>query len=197
MAESRFYPELRKLQKRANQRIVRLEQMGIKSPAYESVQAKLEILGRQAVGDRGRRFSETGKGTYNEYEHQIKVLKDFLSMETSTQAGSKKWENDVWQGALESDKGLMIKEAGITKDQWLEFWKNMPGNHKDRTFGSEIIVKMLRTYTYKNRKLSDDQKMSAAEIADAIQAQTKVKDAYKQLGITYKDIKKVNNLGAL
>ena len=197
MAKSRYYPELRKLQKRANQRIVRLEQMGVKSPAYEAIQGKLEILGRQTSGDRGRRFSETGKATYNEYEHQKKVLLDFLDMQTSTQAGAKQWENDIWQGALDSEKGLKLKEAGITKDQWLEFWKNMPGNHKDRMFGSEVVVKMLRTYTYKNRKLSDDQKMTPQEIAEAIQAQTTIKSAYKQLGITYKDVKKVNNLGEL
>lgn len=197
MAESRYYPELRKLQKRANQRIARLEQLGVKSPAYEAIQGKLEILGRQTSGDRGRRFSETGKGTYNEYEHQMKVLKDFLNMKTSTQAGAKKWENDIWQGVLDSSKGLKLKEAGVTKDQWLEFWKNMPGNHKDRMFGSEVVVKMLRTYTYKNRKLSDDQKMTPQEIAEAIKAQTTIKSAYKQLGITYKDVKKVNNLGEL
>ena len=73
----------------------------------------------------------------------------------------------------------------------------MPSNHKERFLGSEQIVKLMRTYLYKNRELADDQKMSIAEIADAIKKSESVTEAYKQLGLTYKDIKKVSSLGAL
>lgn len=197
MANIRFYQDLRLLQKRANQAMVRLERLQINSPAYQAVQAQLEVLGKQTQGSRGRRFSETGKATYNEYEMQKKILTEFLNMKTRTQAGAKQWVTDVWEGALKSDKGLLIKEAGITRDQWLEFWSNMPSNHKDRMFGSEVIVKMLRTYVYKNRKLKDDQKMSMAEIVDAIQGSETVSEAHRKLGIGYKDIKKTSLLGEL
>ena len=196
MANIRYYKDLRALQKRANQAMVRLEKLQINSPAYQVVQANLEILGRQSGGERGRRFSETGKATYNEYEMQKKILEDFLSMKTRTQAGARQWVEDVWNGALDNDD-LKLKESGVTKDQWLDFWSNMPANHKERQFGSEVIVKMLRTYTYKNKELSDDQKLSAAEIAAAINQSSNVKEAYKALGITYRDINKVNSLGAL
>ena len=195
MAYSKFYPELRQLQKRANQRIVRLEQMGVRSPAYDSIQGKLEVMGKQTKGTRGRRFSETGKATYQAYEHQMKILREFLDMSTSTQKGAADWQENVWQGARSSNKGLLLDEAGITKEDWLEFWKNMPANQKDRQFGSEVIVKMLRTYTYKNKVLKDNEKMSAQEIAEAISAAKDVKTAYKQLGINYKDVKEVNSLG--
>lgn len=197
MANVRFYKDLRQLAKQANQRMVRLERLGINSPAYQAVQAQLEILGKQTKGQRGRRFSETGKATYNEYEMQKKILQDFINMKTSTEKGAKTWVKDVWEGALRSDKDLKLKEAGITKEQWLDFWSNMPSRHQDRMFGSEVIVKMLRTYTYKNKELKDEDKLSMAEIADAIQASTNVKAAYKQLGITYKDVKAVSSLGAL
>ena len=167
MANIRYYKDLRALQKRANQAMVRLERLGIKSPAYQSVQADLEVLGRQISGDRGRRFSETGRATYNEYEAQKKILTDFLNMKTRTQAGAKQWVEDVWEGARENSD-LKLEEAGVTKDMWLDFWDNMPSNHRDRILGSEVYVKILRTYTYKNRELSDDQKMTVEEIADAI-----------------------------
>ena len=197
MAYQRTYNDLRLLAKKANQAMVRLERLGIETPAYQAVQAKLEILGKQTKGTRGRRFSETGKATYNEYEAQKKILTEFLNMKTRTQAGAKQWVENVWQGALDSDKGLKLREAGITRDQWLEFWSNMPSNHKERFLGSEQIVKLMRTYLYKNRELADDQKMSIAEIADAIKKSESVTEAYKQLGLTYKDIKKVSSLGAL
>ncbi len=197
MAYKRFYNDLRLLAKQANQAIVRLERLGIETPAYQAVQAKLEILGKQTKGTRGRRFSETGKATYNEYEAQKKILTDFLNMRTRTQSGAKQWVENVWQGALDSDKDLKLREAGITRNEWLEFWSNMPSNHKERFLGSEQIVKLMRTYLYKNRNLEDDQKMSIAEIADAIKKSTSVTEAYKQLGLTYKDIKQVSSLGAL
>lgn len=203
MAESRFYPELRQLQKRANQRLVRLERLGVKSPAYEAAQARLEILGRQTKGDRGRRFSETGRASYNEYEHQMKVLNEFLGMQTSTQKGTKEWIDDIWETAsaphVRKKDGklidLKLKESGITKEDWLEFWKNMPNKQKDRAFGSEVVVRMLRTYTYKNKQKRDDQKLTMAEIAEEIQASKSISAAHEKLGISYKDIKKVNSLG--
>ena len=40
----RFDPELRLMQKAANERMRQLEKQGIKSPAYNALQAKLEIL---------------------------------------------------------------------------------------------------------------------------------------------------------
>lgn len=205
MAETRYYPELRQLQKRANQRLVRLEQLDIKSPAYESVQAKLEILGKRTVGERGRRFSETGKATYNDYEHQMKILRNFLDMETSTQKGTKEWINDIWETASaphvrKKDNKLIdlkLKESGISKEDWFEFWKNMPNKQKNKALGSEVVVKMLRTYSYKNKELEDEQKLTMKEIADAISTSKSVKKAYAKLGITYKDVKEVNSLGGL
>lgn len=185
--QRRFYSELKAKAKRANQRLVRLEQMDVQSPAYQAVQAKLEILGRQTSGSRGRRFSESGKATYNEMEILNKVLDQFLGMETSTQKGAATWVEDVWQGALDSDKGLLIKEAGITRDEWLDFWSNMPANKKDRMFASEQIVKMLRTYTAKNEELSDDQKMDMKEIAEAISSANSITEGYKNLGMTYQE----------
>lgn len=197
MANVRKYDDLRLMQKRANQAMLRLKRLGINSPAYQAVQARLEMLGQPITKEGYRRFSETGKATYNEYEMQKKILKDFLGMKTRTQSGAKQWLENVWEGALKSDKDLKLKEAGITRDQWLEFWASMPGKHQDRMFGSDVIVKMLRTYSFKNKQLKDEDKLSMSEIAEAIQNSQNVKSAYKSLGISYKDVREVNSLGAL
>lgn len=196
--KERYFADLKRLAKVANQRMVELERRGIKSPAYNAVQGKLEILGRRGTDKRGRRFSETGKATYNEYEYIKKQLNEFINAQTSTIRGAKKWEEDVWQGALKSNKKLFLQGSGITKDDWLEFWQNMPAKQKDRTFGSETIVEMLRTYTIKqNGEEIDEQRMSIKEIAEAIQNAKNTKAAHKALGINYKDIKKSKSLGAL
>lgn len=212
MAERRFYKELRRLQKVANQRMVRLEQADIKSPAYLAVQAQLEILGKRTKGDRGRRFSETGKATYNEMEIQIKILRKFIDEDiTSTVSGAKKYQKDVWESA---NKNQRLSEAGISKDDWLNFWASLP-DHKDRLYGSEQYVAMIRAYTIKRDKLlkmtdKDREKLiedgelteeqlnnfiddafDVEEIADEIEASKNLKSAYKKLGLSMSEVKTV------
>lgn len=181
----RYYPELRLKQKAANERMRQLEKAGINSPAYQSIQARLEVLGKQTKGARGRRFSETGKATYNEMELLNKILDEFLGMQTSKLAGAKEYERDVWETANKNNK---LSEAGITRDEWLEFWRNMP-DKKDRLYGSEQIVSIVRAYSMKNGKLEDVDKMSMQEIAEEIQNSKDLKSAYNAIGLSYKDVK--------
>lgn len=183
MAQKRFYSELRLMQKAANERMRQLEKRDIKSPAYQALQAKLEVLGRATKGSRGRRFSETGRATYNEMEIQKKILEEFLGQETSTVTGAKQYYEDVWTSA---NKNNRLDEAGISRDDWLAFWESMP-DKKDRLYGSSQIVAMVRAYSMKNGKLEDSDKMSMQEIAEEIQASKNLKDAYNKIGITYKE----------
>ena len=181
MAEKRFYGELRLMQKAANERMRQLEKRGIQSPAYMAAQAKLEVLGKQTKGNRGRRFSETGKATYNEMEIQKKILDEFLNQQTtSTVTGALKYQDEVWQSA---NKNNQLSQAGITRDEWLSFWESMP-DKKDRLYGSSQIVAMVRAYKMKNGKLEDENKMTMQEIADEIQSSKNLKAAYAHLGIT-------------
>jgi uncharacterized protein YukE len=185
MANVRFYRDLRLKQKAANERMRQLEKAGLNSPAYQAVQAKLEILGKQTKGDRGRRFSETGKATYNEMETLNKILDEFLyDYQTSTLKGARQYERDVWENANANNQ---LTDAGISRDDWLEFWKNMP-DRKDRLYESEHYVSMIRAYTIKNGQLDDDNKMTMAEIAEEIEASKNLKDAYKRIGVTYKEV---------
>ena len=184
MANVRLYKELRLKEKAANERMRQLEKAGINSPAYQAVQAKLEVLGKQTKGNRGRRFSETGKATYNEMETLDKILNEFLyESKTSTLKGAREYQRDVWETA---NKNNQLAAAGISRDDWLKFWESMP-DKKDRLYGSSQIVAMVRAYSMKNGKLEDEDKMSMQEIAEEIQASKNLKDAYKKIGITYKD----------
>lgn len=180
----RFYEELRLKEKAANERMRQLELRGIKSPAYLAVQAQLEMLGKRTKGDRGRRFSETGKATYAEMEVLNKMLDEFLGHQTSTIKGAKKYEKDIWETANKNQK---LAEAGISKKDWLDFWASMP-DKKERLYGSSQIVAMIRSYTIKNGKLADDQKMSVQEIADEIQNSKDLKSAYKALGLSRQEV---------
>ena len=181
----RFYAGLRLKQKAANERMRQLEKQGINSPAYQAVQARLEVLGKQTKGARGRRFSETGKATYNEMEVLNKILDEFLGAQTSTLTGAKDYERDVWETA---NKNAKLSEIGITRDDWLEFWDNMP-DRKDRLYGSTQIVAIMRAYVIKNGELSDTDKLSMQEIADEIQNSKSLTSAYNALGITRTDVK--------
>lgn len=192
----RFYSDLRLKAKRANQAMVRLERLDVSSPAYEYAQSILEMLGKQKQGARGRRFSETGKVTYNEYEMLSSRLDRFLNMSTRTESGAKRWVQSIWEGALNSDK-IDIKGSGITREEWLDFWKSMPAEQKDRMFGSEVIVNILKTVTLKNGKRKVNNRLSVEEIAKAIQESRDVKTAYKKLGITPTEVENVAELGRL
>ena len=198
----RFYKELKLKEKAANERMRQLEKRDIKSPAYQSIQAQLEILGRTTKGNRGRRFSETGKATYNEVQLLNKILDEFLSMETSTVKGAVKYQNDVWESANKNNK---LAEAGISRADWLSFWESMP-DRKDRLYGSSFNVAIVRAYqikqdkvdalrskdrkllTNEEKELVDMDRMTLAEVAEEISASKNLKDAYRRLGLSYKEV---------
>ena len=181
----RLYKELRLKEKAANERMRQLELAGIKSPAYQQVQAQLETLGRRTKGDRGRRFSETGKATYNEMELLDKILNEFLyESKTSTLTGAKQYLDDVWETANKNQK---LAEAGITRDEWLRFWENMPSK-KDRLYASDQYVAMIRAYSKNGGSLEDMDRMTVEEIAAEIEASKDLKSAYKALGLTTKEV---------
>ena len=180
-----FYKELRLKEKAANERMRQLEKQEIESPAYQSIQAKLEILGRQAKGARGRRFSETGRATYNEMEQLSKILDEFLGQKTSTLKGAKTYYEDVW---TEANKNNKLKSAGITKNDWFEFFENYGDKEKGRMYYSQSI-KMFKAYMRKNKNLKPEDRLSPKEIAEAIQHSKDFKTAYSEkLGLTLKEV---------
>lgn len=189
-----YYSDLRTLAKAANQRMRELEKRGMMSPAYQSIQVKLEMLGKRADSSQGRRFSETGKATYNEYEAQKAILEEFLyKQKTSKIKGYKDYVESVWQGALKSEKlSIDLQAAGITKDQWFAMWSSLP-DKRHRTFDSEEYVQALAMYNAKHENEDFDVSKLMKEFDEA----TDIKSAYAGLGLSFRDLQNASNLGVL
>lgn len=176
--------ELRLLAKAANQRMRELERIDINSPAYQAAQAKLEILGKRKVGDKGRRFSETGKGTYNEREIQKRIIKEFLKAKTSTTSGAKSFYDKSWNTANER---MNLEEAGISREQWFEFWENMPQKQKDRMYYSNQ-VKIFKAVMRKHGEEVDEGKIKIEDIVNAIQEEKTLSEVYSKLGVSLMEV---------
>ena len=193
---SKFYADLKAKAKRANQRLVRLEKQGKKSPAYLAAQAKLEMLGRRTGKDIGRRFSETGKATYNEYQAISKVLDEFLSQKTSTVGGYNQYIDKVWESAIKSKNiALDIEKAGITKEQWFEMWSALPDKNK-RNFDSSEYIEALAIYNIKNGETTGGE-FDVSAMISAFEAQSDLQSAQDALGLTEHDYDIAYEMGVL
>ena len=182
-----FDKDLRLKAKAANERMRQLEKAGIKSPAYLSAQAQLEILGKRSTGNGGRRFSEMGRGTYAEREILNKTLDEFLAQKTSGTKGARKYYEDVWQGANKSNQ---LSDVGITKEEWFEFWEEYPNSMKDRMYYDKA-VKMFKAYMRKNKDVKPENKLTPTQIAQAIKDAKTLKSAYKdKLGLTLAEVER-------
>ena len=192
MAYRTYDSELILLQKRANERMRQLEKQERKSPAYRAIQARLEMMGKETKGNRGRRFSETGRGSYNEREHEKKILQDFLNMRTSTTKGARSYYDVVWATANADNK---LTASGISREQWFDFFESLPDNKKDRMFYSQQ-VKIFKSFMRKNGRLVDEGKITVEEIADAMQKAQELDEVYTNLtalsgeDFTIKDVSK-------
>lgn len=178
MANIIYNAQLKKLAKRANERIRQLERKEPSSPALQKVQAVLQYRGKQGKGATGRRFSETGKGTRNEIMSMMKDITDFLNMKTSTVSGTRKVRKEIYN---EADKEYNLSEYGITQDEYFEIWNELPDNERDRLFSSDRVIEIVQSV----KRQKPENQYTINEIINAIQSSRSVKDAYKNLGIKF------------
>ncbi len=169
---------VRTLAKRANQRLVRMERAGIKSPAYRAAQAQLEMMGR------GKRFSETGKGTPEALAAQERVLRRFLEQQTSTVTGAKEWKRNILEGF---DRKYPAAKDVLTDDEKVEFLENVPD---EPPYGSDITVQMVVTAVGKAKE--SDQAYSITDILKTLDRSKDLKSAMTSLGINWEDVDKYN-----
>ena len=179
-----YSDEVRRLAKAANQRMVRLEKAGVKSPAYQSAQGILAAMGRRKGRAAGRRFSETGKGTEKELAQQEKMLRRFLEgQKTSGLSGAREWRRNVLDSAKERFPGL---SDVLTDDEYLQIFERLPDEEKDRVYGSEQTVRMVMTAVGKAKK--SDSAYDINDIIDKIQSASDLKTAMNSIGITWQDM---------
>lgn len=154
--------ELRKLAKAMNQRMVELEKRGFKSPAYQSVQARHEALGRTAKTAQGRRFSESGYfANKNEAAQVEAILKRFKTQQTSTLKGYRRYRADVLEGL---QKRYNYKQSGMTDDDMMDFWEAMPDDERDRMYGSDETFMIVSKFLIdKKQRKAEADKMAKAE----------------------------------
>ena len=193
----KYDAEIRRLAKRANQRLVELEKRDMKSPAYKAAQSALEMMGRRSDKAGGRRFSETGKGTENELRQMRSELQKFLGHQTSTIKGYKEYRQDVYEGA---DKEYKLREAGITQEQFEELWESVPDKEEDRFHYAIFYYAIMETYELKLNRgelidkesgevLTRENAMSITEMMRTIEGTKNLKSALEQIGISVKDMK--------
>lgn len=195
-SNQKFYSDLKRKAKQANQRLVRLEKEGKKSPAYLAVQAKLEILGRELGNKKGRRFSETGKATYNEYQAIIKILDEFITQKTSTVKGYNEYVDKVWAGANRSDNiDVDLQKAGITKEQWFEMWRALP-DKKYRNFDSSEYIEALALYNIKGGKVKGET-ISITDMIKDFEDNENLGSALRSLGVSEHDYEIAEEMGVL
>ena len=204
-----FSHELKRLAKKANRRMRELEAAGYESgsPAYQSVQAHLEMMGRQTKTAAGRRFSESGKYVdRNDLRQQLAVINKFLEAPTSTRTGYESYRQAVYESA---DKTFKLKENGITQKDYEDLLNALPDKESDRAYyisyyieAYELKIKEdiedIKTDPDLGRAQKDlliEKKMenqySVTELIDIMENSKNLKEAYKKLGLTQEDFDKL------
>lgn len=194
---SKYSAEIKRLAKRANQRMVEMESRNMKSPAYKAVQSALEMMGRRSDKAGGRRFSENGKGTENELRQMKKELERFLGHQTSTVKGYKEYRKNVYEGA---DKIYKLKDSGITQEQFEEMWENVPDKERDRFHYAVFYYQIMETYELKLKKgelrdkktgeiLTNENALTITDLMRIVEGSENLKTALDEIGISIKDIK--------
>lgn len=184
----KYSAEVRKLAKRANQRMVEMEKHGFQSPAYKAVQASLEMMGRRSTRASGRRFSETGRGTENELRQQKAELEKFLGQKTSTVRGYKQYRKDIYEGA---DKEFNLKEAGISQEDFEFLWEELPDKEEDRKYYAAFYIEVMETYEMKVKsgKIKRENALNITDMVRILEGSKNLQSALKQMGIDIGDIK--------
>lgn len=203
-----FSAELKRLAKKANRRMRELEAAGYESgsPAYQSVQAHLEMMGRQTKTAAGRRFSESGKYVdRNDLRQQLAVINKFLAAKTSTRTGYEEYRKKIYETA---DKTYKLKENNISQSDFEDFLDALPDKESDRAYYISYYIEAYEAYELKikedikdiktdpelgqaQKELLIEKKMenqySVTELIDIMENSKNLKDAYKKLGLTQED----------
>lgn len=155
--------EYRRLAKRADQRLVRLEQLaesgdpnykGVLTYAYKRAAKDAQKWG--STGEKAR-FNIKPPETSNELRAKIKDIEQFLEAPTSTKQGI----TNVYQKRAESfnkkfgDKDQ--KERPITWQELANFYKSDQAKKLDRRYGSKTIARAVKIKSNVMRHMSKEQ----------------------------------------
>lgn len=180
MADGRVHPELRRMQKVANQRIRELERKAPNSPALRGIQATLEMMGKKKGAASGRRFSETGKGDIQSVKSEMTILRKFLEGESTI----RKYKGRMREAYNKANEKYDLAEHGISQADWHNIWANA-SDKMSRPLGSEIYIEAVERMNEINGKRSREDQLSIADIVSIVNTSKTPSSAYEQLGINY------------
>lgn len=185
---ARFDSELRKMAKRANQRMVRLEKAGMNTPALMQAQAILEMMGRKSTTAKGRRFSETGRGTENEIRQQKAAIERFLNARTSTVSGTQSMKREIYNTA---NKNYNLEEAGISEEDYFELWENLP-DEAERKYYAAYYIEVLEAYQMKldEGEIKRENELTITDMLRMMEGSKNYKEALASIGLTVQDVKR-------
>ena len=197
MARKKFYyDDLRLAAKAANERMRQIEKAGVNSQAYESAQAFLRAIGVKPGKNGKYRFSESGKADRYEKQRLMNRLNRFKNAATGTVSKTKRLYDTVWNTA---NAKYGLADRGVSQEQYMDIWKNLPSRKKDRLFGSETTMKIVEAYNKKadEQGLTPENRLTVGEIIDEIQAASDYSNALQRVGLTYEDIDALIPLGSI
>ena len=175
-----FSNALRKKMKTANERMRRLERAGVQSPAYRAIQGTLQMLGVDGAAT-GRRFSETGKfETQAQMRQMERIVNNFLGQNTSTVRGFRRYRREVMKAA---EQRFDLSSAGISEDEYMQIWENLPDNENERLYGSDEIVNIVKEVKKQLGKEEDENVLNVGDIVAQLQREGDLKSTLTGLGL--------------
>lgn len=150
--------EYKKLAKRADQRLVRLEQAADQRPGYSKAKdwAYKSALSdvRKWGGSEAKRFNIKPPATNRQLEAKIQDIKHFLGLQTSTVKGI----TAMYKNAANSFNNAY--GTNFTSTSFKKFWDSGIGDSLKKSFGSETAFKAIG-------KISEKPMEIAKKISDA------------------------------
>lgn len=133
MNQSQLETERRRLAKRANQRMLRLERAGLDQFAYKKAQAYLSMTGGR------KRFYERkgGLGSINLERQEISKLQEFLGSVSSTRRGLQNKYKKAYETLKRKHEGL----SDLSFSDYIEVLENWKEAKDSHSFGSISIFK--------------------------------------------------------
>lgn len=133
MNQAQLETERRRLAKRANQRMLRLERAGLDKFAYKKAQAYLSMTGGR------KRFYERkgGLGSINLERQEIAKLQEFLGSVSSTKRGLQNKYKKAYETLKRKHEGL----SNLSFSDYIEVLENWKEAKSSHSFGSISIFK--------------------------------------------------------
>lgn len=182
--------DVARLAKSVNAQMRKLERAGYtRSPAYKTAQAWLTAMGAKPTKSGGRRFPESYRSVSEDdflaYQHAIEQMKE---APTGTVQGYREYYSEVFEAA---NRRYNLDGMGVSQDAYFKMWEEMPDKEKDRVYGSDVYIRILKAYS---SKYGDAGELTGADIAERVNAAGSFLGALKSVGINMGEYRRYGGL---